>query len=893
MIDGKDISKPRLREEFAKNAKEHYKVQLFDDQGFSRHTCKICKKSFWSIVDRDTCEDSSHTEYSFFRDKPRNIGYVEFWKKFADFFKENGHTEISSYPVVSRWRQDLYFTIASIQDFQRIENGKMGFEYNSNPLIVPQMCLRFGDIENVGVTGRHFTSFMMAGQHSFNYPKEGYWKDRTIELNYNFLTKVLGVKKEDLVYNEDVWAMPDFSEFGPSLESFAGGSELVNSVFTQFEYIDGQVKELDGKVVDVGWGFERLLWFYTGHEDAYDAVFDSTIKKLKPKLGVELDTKLFKKFAKVAGELDVDEVKNARQKELQLLKSAGITIEDYEKKIKPSQALYAVLDHTRTLLFGIAYGSLPSNIGGGYNLRIILRRALDFIERYNLGISIQDIAEQQASELHELYPELKDSVKSGDFSEVIEIEKKRYIKNRENSGRVVEAIIERKEKLDAKRLRTLYESDGVNPEFIKSVAAEKNVKLEMPENIYEGIIVGDLVKKEKQKGPEVAVPAGLAETKQLYYDFESDSRSKVLFSKGAYVVLDKTPFYPEGGGQAADQGTLCGMRVIDVQKYNGIIVHTLERQVDGLKEFSHGSVVEAKVDLGIRYRLIAHHTATHLISAAARKIIGKHAWQEGAKKEPDKAHIDVAHFERFSDAQLNAIEDQVNAWLRSGIKVQVKIADRGEAEARYGFEIYQGHGVPSKRMRLVLIESKKGEFIDAEACGGLHAVNAESSVALIKIIDSYRLHDGINRIEFVAGQAALDRFRAVGNTLLQAAQKLNSDQFKIIERITLTEEENKRMKKQLQEFREAMAEQAAKSLAESDKVNQEIDVPRDMLRMIATKIVALNSAAVVLLKNRAGEVVCIAGEKSGADALKFVKENIGARKFVGGGSQKFAEGKIA
>ena len=892
MIDGKALSKPKLREEFSKKAQEHYKVKLFDEEGFSRHTCKICGKNFWSIEKRDTCEDSSHTEYSFFREKPRSIGYIEFWKKFADFFKENGHAEINSYPVVSRWRQDLYFTIASIQDFQRIENGMMSFEYNNNPLIVPQMCLRFGDIENVGVTGRHFTSFMMAGQHAFNYPKEGYWKDRTIELNYNFLTKVLGVKKNDLVYNEDVWAMPDFSEFGPSLETFAGGSELVNSVFTQFECVNGKVSELAGKVVDVGWGFERLLWFYTGHEDAYDAVFSDTIKRLKPKLGVELDTALFKKFARIAGELDVDEVKNARQKEMHLLKSAGITLEDYEKRIRPSQALYAVLDHTRTLLFGISYGSLPSNIGGGYNLRIILRRAIDFIEKYNLGITMQDIAALQAKELNALYPELQECVDGGEFAEVIDIEAKRYSKSRENSGKVVDAIIEKGEKLDEKRLRTLYESNGVTPAFIKSVASERNVKIEMPDNIYEGIIVGDLVKKEKQKGPEIEMPATIPETKQLYYDFESSSKSKVLMAKDRYLILDKTPFYPEGGGQAADQGTISGVNVTDVQKYNGVIVHTLEKPVSQVKGLSEGSTVEAQVNLGIRHRLIAHHTATHLISAAARKIIGKHAWQEGAKKEPDKAHIDVAHFERFSEKQLNAIEDQVNQWLRTGIKVNVNLMDRGNAESKYGFEIYQGHGVPSKKMRIVLIESKDGKFIDAEACGGLHAVNLESAVALIKIISSYRLHDGINRIEFVAGEAALDRFRAVSSTLSQAAQKLNSDQFKILDRIAFTEEDNKKMRKQLQEFREAMADQAAKTLSESDKVEKEIDVPREMLRIIATKIIVLNSNAMVLLKNRDGEAVCVAGEKSGGDALKFLKEHSKGKKFVGGGSAKFAEGKI-
>ena len=158
-----------------------------------------------------------------------------------------GHEEIERYPVVSRWRQDLYFTIASIQDFQRIENGKMSFEYNANPLIVPQICMRFTDTANVGLTGRHFTSFMMAGQHAFNYPKEGYWRDKTIELNYKVLTELVGVKKKELSYIEDVWAMGDFSEFGPCLESFSNGVEIVNSVFTQFEYVDGKVEGTEGQ----------------------------------------------------------------------------------------------------------------------------------------------------------------------------------------------------------------------------------------------------------------------------------------------------------------------------------------------------------------------------------------------------------------------------------------------------------------------------------------------------------------------------------------------------------------------------------------------------------------------------------------------------------------------
>ena len=163
-ISVENLSKDSLRKEFGKKPNEYYKVDLFDREGFKRHTCKTCAKNFWAITETESCGDSSHTQYAFFKEKPKQVRYVDFWKEFAGFFKKNGHTEVDRYSVVSRWRRDLYFTIASIQDFQRIENGKMGFEYPENPLVVPQICLRFNDIENVGVTGRHFTAFTMAGQ---------------------------------------------------------------------------------------------------------------------------------------------------------------------------------------------------------------------------------------------------------------------------------------------------------------------------------------------------------------------------------------------------------------------------------------------------------------------------------------------------------------------------------------------------------------------------------------------------------------------------------------------------------------------------------------------------------------------------------------------------------
>jgi alanyl-tRNA synthetase len=329
------LSKDELRKEFSKEPSKYYTTKTFDKEGFERKKCTICGKYFWSADSaRKLCGDPEHEPYTFMKEKPRAISYSEFWNKFSKIFKDSDHEIIAKYPVVSRWRQDLYFTIASIQDFQRLENGKMSFEYNANPLLVPQICMRFSDTVNVGLTGRHLTSFMMAGQHAFNYPKEGYWRDKTIELNYKVLTELAGVKKKDLSYIEDVWAMGDFSEFGPCLESFSNGVEIVNSVFTQFEYSDGKMEELKGKVVDVGWGFERLLWFYCGTDTVYDAVFPKELEYIYKSTDMKINKKLYSKVAPYFSSLDATESRNIKELELKVMEKAGVPVQEYSRPCK-------------------------------------------------------------------------------------------------------------------------------------------------------------------------------------------------------------------------------------------------------------------------------------------------------------------------------------------------------------------------------------------------------------------------------------------------------------------------------------------------------------------------------------------------------------------------------
>jgi len=895
MVEAKGVvmlSKDELRKNFSKEPDKYYKTKTFEKEGFIRKKCSECGKYFWTVDNsRELCGDSAHEPYTFIKDKPRYISYADFWKKFAKFFEQNKHEVIEKYPVVSRWRQDLYFTIASIQDFQRIENGAVSFEYNANPLIVPQICMRFNDIANVGLTGRHCTAFMMAGQHAFNYPKEGYWRDKTIDLNYKFLTDILGVKKKDLTYIEDVWAMGDFSEFGPCLEAFSNGSELVNNVFTQFEYSNGKINELKGKVVDVGWGFERLLWFYSGNDTLYDAVFPKELDYIYKCTGMKINKKIYSKAAGQLGAIDATEMKNATELELAILEKAGVSVQEYYSTIKPMQAAYAIADHTRTLLFGISDGALPSNVGGGYNLRIILRRVFDFMDQYKMDIDIMKLMELHAKDLKPLYKDIDESL--NEISEIISIEKKRYDNTKDQALKIVMQMLAKKEEPTNEKLRTLYESNGITPDFINSIAQSSGLHIEIPEEAYNSIIKGDFAAKKKEKQTFGLDVANIPKTEKLYYKgLPSEAKAKVLLSHGDILILDKTPFYPEGGGQEADRGTINGINVIDVQNVNGVILHTMDKRTD-LKK---GVAANCIVDMERRTRLMAHHTATHLISAAARSVLGKHAWQEGAHKGPNKAHIDISHYEKLSEKQINDIENKANYYVTHGIKVSVEEMDRNSAESKFGFSIYQGHGVPGSKLRIIQIRDLNGKLIDAEACGGLHLQGMESVVGIIKIINCSRIHDGINRIEFVAGPSSEEHISSVFNNIDALAKLAGIDKDKLNTGLSAKLEELKLYKERYEKVEEKLSDYIADDLSKekNPKIIKELDYDKATLRKIATNVIEKNKHIAIILTNKDNYVIALAGSESNVSAVEFIEEHSKQSKltFRGGGSRRMAEGRF-
>ena len=287
-------------------------------------------------------------------------------------------------------------------------------------------------------------------------------------------------------------------------------------------------------------------------------------------------------------------------------------------------------------------------------------------------------------------------------------------------------------------LITLYESDGITPEYLKEVDAIT----EIPSQFYSKL--SDLHQSEKKKAITELPLEELPETETLFYkDDPMEFEAKVIKVFDDQVVLDRTSFYARGGGQEPDLGSIAGFKVVNVDKHANIIVHKLEGGVP-----SEGDTVSCKVDVTRRSNITKNHTSTHIINASSRKVLGSWIWQHSAFKDDDHARLDITHHSSLSDSEVKQIEDEANDMIKKNYPVNIDYYDRGTAEQKYGFRIYQGGVVPVKSVRIVSIEDK-----DIEACGGTH-VKKTGDIELIKITKTKRIQDGVVRVEFVSGPTA-------------------------------------------------------------------------------------------------------------------------------------------
>ncbi len=748
--------KEALKAKFSADYRRYYMVDLFKKEGFIRKKCVSCGRFFWTLdPERARCDDQPCSAYSFIGDPQtsRKFDEVQSWKAIERFFVRKRHASVKRYPVVSRWRPDLYFTVASIVDFQRVEAGKVVFQLPANPLVVPQMCMRFNDIPNTGVSGKHYTSFVMVGQHSIA-DREGYWKDRCVDLDFELMTKEFGIDKKEITFNEDVWV--GYGAFGYSLEYFVRGLELGNAVFTAFEGDINDYREMKEKVVDMGTGLQRWAWISQGTPTNYDANFGSVLKRMNELCKVEVDRKLFLAYSRLAGTMNVDEFGSLSGQRAIIAKKLGIDGRALEEHLGPREAMYSIADHSRTLLFAIADGMLPSNSGGGYNLRIIFRRAMNFTRHYKFPLSIADVVSWHIDHLSAMYPELEGH--RDDVAKILEVEEARYTSSSERVSKIVSSMSLAGKPVATEQLIQLYDSDGVTPEQL----ADAGAVIDKPEDFYERVQARHITRKVEEPKPKFDTRK-LPATKLLYYeeDPDFDFKAKVLkVFPGGYVVLNHTVFYPRGGGQEPDRGTIGGAKVVDIEKYGDVVIHRVEGKAP-----KAGAVVQCHVDTRRRRRITQIHTATHIINGSSRQVLGPWVWQHSAFKEEDYGRIDITHFAHLTDAEVRKIEDTANEVVRRNLRVKNTFMPREVAEEKYGFRLYQGGVVPGKLVRVVDI----GGW-DIEACGGTHN-RSTGEVGLIKITKAERIQDGVERINFVAGEAAIEYMHGMDSELQELAQK--------------------------------------------------------------------------------------------------------------------------
>ena len=367
------------------NPEKHYPANTLKELGFERGQCKKCKTFFWSTTNSEVCGDPSCSGgFKFIGNSPakNQLNYIDVWKNFSKIFKDMGYTPIERYPVVSRWNPTMDFTIASIAAFQPyVVSGEV--KPPANPLVIPQFCLRFGDIDNVGITG-HNVGFVMMGQHLFVPPKE-YNPEKYLREIYTWLDKGMGIPKKELTFHEDAWA--GGGNFGPCMEFFSRGLEIGNQVYMQYEQTPTGSRDLNIKVLDMGQGQERAAWFTQGTSTNYEATFPTVIKKIASSTGVKIDSGMLKKFLPYSSYLNVDEAEDLGKAWKDIAVKLQADEKELRAKIMEAAAIFSIGEHSRALLVSINDGALPSNTGGGYNLRVIYRRMAGFIDNRISGKS--------------------------------------------------------------------------------------------------------------------------------------------------------------------------------------------------------------------------------------------------------------------------------------------------------------------------------------------------------------------------------------------------------------------------------------------------------------------------------------------------------------------------
>ena len=660
------------------------------------------------------------------------------------------------------------------------------------------------------------------------------------------------------------------------------GLELGNAVFTEFQGDLSNYKTLDQRIIDMGAGLERFAWITMGTPTAYDCCFGPITEKLIQDAGIDANSSvLVPYFTEIAKNLELyDDLSQVRKS---TIKSTGLSDEQISRIITPLEGIYLIIDHIRTLIFAISDGALPSNVGGGYNLRMMLRRIISTMDRLKLKFDLDEIIDIQIDYLKNTYPELEKTRQ--DVKKIISIETGRYDSSKQRMQKIVSKLDKQPNVEDLIRL---YESDGVTPEYLK----EMKIISEIPSTFYGKL--AELHQSKKQREQESFPLEGIPDTELLFYgDDPREFDAKVLKSFENFVVLDRTAFYARGGGQEPDHGKIGDCEIVDITKHGNVVVHKVKGDMP-----KDGETVSCVVDAKRRDGITKNHTSTHIINTSARSVLGSWVWQHSAFKEEDHARLDITHHSALTDDDVEKIEQAANSIVEKSIPVKIENFDRGAAEQKYGFRIYQGGVVPVKSVRIVSIGD-----LDIEACGGTHVANT-SDIEEIKITRTKRIQDGVVRIEFVSGESAKEfvRKKQQDSESREKEDKLKEqEKEKRVERRQLAKERIPIIAKSLSECKEGIStiEDIIIELTESGKANFCYSTSNDYDDVfhigLGEVLCKADPRLVYCGLFEEGEkirVIVYAGdeiskEKSAGEIVRSISQILGG---AGGGSSKFAQG---
>ena len=746
----------------------------------------------------------------------------EIRKAFLDYFKQKGHEIVPSSSLVPADDPSLLFTNAGMVQFKKVFLGEEKRPYKRAASC--QKCVRAGgkhnDLENVGYTARHHTFFEMLGNFSFG----DYFKKEAIEFAWEFLVERLGLPKEKLwvtVFREDdeaaelwpkltgispdrvvrldeednFWAMGDTGPCGPCSEILIDQGkevgckrpeckvgcdcdrflEIWNLVFMQFFRDEtGKMSPLPEPCIDTGMGLERIAAVCQGKLNNFD-------------------TDLFENIFKVL---------------------EGLSGKSYGQSNTFDVAMRVIADHGRASTFLIADGVIPSNEGRGYVLRRIIRRAV----RYGRVLGLKDkfmreVALQVIEDMKDVYPEIE---KSKDFTvQVLDHEEERFGQTLGQGLKILDDYIQ--EELKAKGKDTisgdfifkLYDTYGLPIDVVQDICKELGLKFDkkgFEEHLEEQRRRSKASSKETviEKLPQAykdLVDAGQKskftgydsiETDGLILAIVKDGASQDKVSKGfkGELVTDKTPFYAESGGQIGDIGeinTETGVaQVLDTQKKGDLIVHIIDVR-EG--EISKGQKAHLIVKKDRRLDTARNHTATHLLHAALRKVLGDHVRQSGSLVEPERLRFDFTHFSSISREEIKRIEHIVNEKIREDLPVNTKIMSQKEAMALGAMALFgEKYG---DLVRVVSIAD-----FSMELCGGTH-LERTGQIGLFKIISESSVASGIRRIEAVTGQKAIEFTQDLEDELFNISLQLKCPVNAISKRISLLNQRIKELEKAL------------------------------------------------------------------------------------------------